>query len=386
MAQQNRILHSNVIRENGIVLTPSSEAITFPAAFLTDQLRQKPWRTDTGWTIITGFNDRLPFERPPGTPHVAQVAAGHYLTGASLAVAVEAAMDVADAGPDWTVSYGVAAANKFRITNTGAPVNFNLMWTDVGESGQLIGRDLGFQITTDDTGTFTYTADFAAYQSRHYLKIHRTTETSILATAAVLLDHNFGALSGVGAHQAIKIQANDVDTTAGWLSPSTSTSIAGLATDNPRLSLAVLDSRVWWRLLIEDVGNSAGYIELGKFYLGAAVTPLINVSDRLVNSPEDFSSDETGIDGTHFSDWHRRRDRWSLSYHDMNEQTRAVLDTFEADTPVGKNFYFVWDADNASGHGNGIEGTTYGYLAAPFTQTYVPGIYWTYGAPFFEAL
>lgn len=375
---QNRILADNAIMAEAAILTPSSEEATLPAAFLHDQLRQKPWRTLTGWTIIAGFNDKLDFERPPGTPLVATIPPGNYIAAQDLAAAIVTALEAADSAPLWACDYGALSANKFRIRDAaGAPVNFNLMWLTGANAATSIGKCLGFDTSANDTGANTYTADNVAYQSRHYLKINRSDGETIAATAVALLDHN-GSVANT-----IKIQAHTSDS---WGAPGTSQTLTGNPADNPRVFFFGGDVKAWWRLLIEDVQNPDGYVEFGIVYLGQYFSPSINVSADLADEVEDFTAVESGIDGTHFIDEHRRRDRWTLAWAEMDLTTRSFLDQFVFDqTPAGKNFFFVWDLNAPSGAGDGTDGSTYGFYAG-LRKQYVPDPYWTYSLLFIEAL
>jgi hypothetical protein len=382
MTAQNRFLAINRIWDAETILTPSSEVATLPASFLQDQLRQKLWRTLTGWTIVAGFNDKLDVNRGGGGPgdFTVTIPAGTYVSGTDLAEAIRVGLEAADPTPLWGVDYGIVAADKFRIRDAaGAPLNFALEWATGANAATSIGKCLGFDTATDDSGTNTYTANLAAYQSRHYLKINRSDGETIQVTVAALLEHNI-----LNSASIVKLQANATDV---WSAPTKDINLDASSTD-PLVHFLGSDAYVlaWTRLLIEDVQNPVGYFELAIFYLGQSSAPSINVSQDLANAPEDFSSVEAGIDGTHFRDAHRRRDRWTLAYLEMDASTRAILDEAEGENPVGKNFFFVWDVNAPDGHGDGIDGTTYGYLAAPFSQNYVPGPYWTYAAPFHEAL
>jgi hypothetical protein len=372
---QHRLWYDNAVLDAETILTPSSELATLPATFLQDQLRQKAWRTKIGWTVQAGVNDKLDFERPPGTPRVATIAPGTYATAQDYAAAIVTAMEAADSAPTWAVDYGVAAANKFRIRDAaGAPVNFNLMWLTGANAATSIGKDLGFDTSANDTGASTYTADTAVYQSRHYLKFNRSDAAAIAATVLCLLDPAEAAF----VPPLYTLQGNATDS---WGSPSFTQSMQG-----EQVMFFSSQSFEWWRLVIDATRETAGYYQLAKLFLGPYVEPSINPSDSLKNTVEDFSAVEVAVDGTHFRKARRRRDRWALAWLHMEAADKAIFDALESAMGVGQNFFLCWDKNDSHGRGDGTSGVTYGYMAAPMEKQYVPDPYWTYSFPFFEAL
>lgn len=376
MPSQHVLLYENQLWEPEIVLTASSQVATLPATFLGDQLRQKPWRTAIGWTIVAGFNNKLDFNR--GGVKVATITAGTYTSAQTIAEAVRAALAAADGGVTWEVTY--TAGHKFRIRDAaGAPLNFNLLWATGANVATSIGLDLGFEVS-DDTGTFDYTADDDSYQGRHYLKINRSDAATFDAQAIALLEHNLLALS---SNQAVKIQGNATDS---WTAPTFSQTLS--ATDDPRVEFfSVVKTFAWWRFVVEDVSNPAGYFELGILFLGEYDRPSINTTDDLADEGEDFSSVETGLVGTHFVDRQRSRARWSIEFSTMESIDRAIFEHLIDVRGVGQNFFLVWDFNSPSGSSSpGTDGATYGFMAARPKKQHVPNAYWTYTFPFFEAL
>lgn len=378
---QTRLLYANAVMSEEAILTPSSEVATLPATFLQDQLRQKPWRTLTGFTIVDDFNNKLDFERPPGTPRVATIPAGTYVSGVDLATAITAALEAADAAPQWSCDYGVAAANTFRIRDAaGAPVNFNLMFAPTAPNyTKSIAICLGYT-ETDHTGTSTYTAELVSYQSRHFLKINRSDGAAINALAAILLDHT---AFPSGSFPSWRIQANATDV---WTAPTLNLAYDNIISRAVAVQFFSTTTLAWWRITFRDTLNTSGYFELSKFFLGPYVDPSINPRDDLRNEVEDFSAVEQGVDGTHFVDTHRKRDRWSLAFDTMETADKAIFDALEEAVRVGENFYFCWDKTAPNRRGDGVDGTTYGFMATGFLKQYVPDPYWTYAFPLFEAL
>src|SRR5687768_17614902 len=94
MAAKTRYYSTNLLRRSGVVLIPSSESTAMPRSALLRSFLSDRWRTGTEWTVESGVNNRIEFNR--GGVKNALVGGGHYLTGALLATAIQTAMTTAD--------------------------------------------------------------------------------------------------------------------------------------------------------------------------------------------------------------------------------------------------------------------------------------------------
>ena len=371
-----KILSENRLWDTETIIAASSEQPNFPAENLLDQQRQKTWRSAVGWTIVAGFNDKIDFERPPGSLMAATIAPGTYTSGADMAAAVVAALEAADSSPVWECDYGVAAANKFRIKTGGAAPNFVLRWGSGPNFATNCREDLGFG-SGDLSGNNTYTATGTAYQSRHFVKIHRSDGATIGVGAITLIEHSF---IGLGT---VKLQGSATDS---WGSP-TSFTLTGITSYDPIGNTISSTLKEWWRLLIDQVQGAAGYSEIGIWWLESTLdAPTVHPSIALANEPGDFSAVEVGIDGTHFVDQHRRQDRWGLVWETLESADVSIFDTIMDARGVGENWILWWDGDSPNGRGNGTTGVTYGFYPQLPRKQYVPANYWTVSFPFYEAL
>ncbi|MCH8836319.1 MAG: flagellin [Candidatus Marinimicrobia bacterium] len=114
--------------------------------------------TDSQFIIRAGENNKLVFNEGGGDltatiDLTAYNATGR--TGTDLAAALKTAMDAAGADT-YTVTY-TDSTGLFSIASDG--VTLNLQWTDIVSN---IGRVLGYNVSTPDTGATTYGSDFAA--------------------------------------------------------------------------------------------------------------------------------------------------------------------------------------------------------------------------------
>jgi hypothetical protein len=187
MAQ--RLSKKNAVFHEDVELEASSEEVGFPVTALKDQQRQNFWRSALGWTVVSGFNDRIDFDR--GGVKVATITAGTYATPGLYAAAVVVALEAADATPAWGCSYNSAsgAFTIFTLAHT-----FTLLFgTGANVStGRSAHRDLSFA-TVDTSGiAITYTGSNISYQSRHRIRLTvPSTAKPDGITIAGVLEHNF---------------------------------------------------------------------------------------------------------------------------------------------------------------------------------------------------
>jgi hypothetical protein len=104
----------------------------------------------------------------------------------------------------------------------------------------------------------------------------------------------------------------------------------------------------WIRLYVEDVGNPAGYLQLGRPWAGEYFEPAVNFENAYIRGLEDFSFVEWSETGYHFASKVSAKSA-ILSYrfsHLSNSDRLSLLSLFQA---VGwTNAYFILqDADDA---------------------------------------
>jgi len=105
---------------------------------------------------ITSSNKYLDFVDDYGTFSVA-VDEKVYKTPIELADALKLAMDAASPNEDHNVVFS-STTGKFTISSE---IFLSLLWDTGTNAGDSIGQKLGFVVSTDDTGSLTYTADNA---------------------------------------------------------------------------------------------------------------------------------------------------------------------------------------------------------------------------------
>ena len=182
-----KLAYKNLLQGNEVEFFVSSSQTGFGASALRSDLISDILRFKIGWTIIAGINDRIDFNR--GGVKFATIAPGVYVTGASLATAIKAALEAADAPPVWDVWYN-SGTNHFWIS---AATAFTLLFGTGANKTRSIAIDLGYT-ETDKTGLNDYHAEEASYQSRHWVGIDLGTTDgfSITIVAGVNDEIRFG--------------------------------------------------------------------------------------------------------------------------------------------------------------------------------------------------
>jgi hypothetical protein len=232
-----------------------------------------------------------------------------------------------------TVSYNTTT-KIFTTGNAGATYEIPAL-TGVPNENRIAScyKDLGYTLT-DKTGAASYAASNPSYQSRHFLKSLLTAAASL--TAAVALDHNAGASGGTFTQEG-----NSKDL---WLAPTLSQALSGDVSQ--RSAYFSPNSQRWWRLLIDDVQNSAGYSEVGIWFAGTYYQPQA-YANTFKPGYEDLSTVSYATYGASTLDERPQRNAFGLLWRNLSDADRALFETFRQATPVGGLFFLALDAVTA---------------------------------------
>jgi len=173
------------------------------------------------------------------------------------------ALSTATTAATWTNTYTAAYSAttfKFTLARSAGSDTFGFPWTLDDYEFRSMGTDLGFDTSADDTGATTYTGDAATYQSRHWVEVDLGS-TGLTSTLGAVLDHNSDTSSGTYTIQAHTVPFWETG------SPSYSATLAGDA-DIRLLYFGSDKTYRYWRVLISDTTNLAGYNEFGILFLG----------------------------------------------------------------------------------------------------------------------
>jgi hypothetical protein len=367
MAAKARLYHTNRIKAAATSITASSEESSLPAVWIKDQIPTKRWRTKTGWTVVAGFNDKIDFNR--GGVKVATIAAATYATGAALATAIVTALEAADATPVWACSYSTST-KKFTISSDLA---FTLLFGTGANPTASPAKDLGFAVADTSSAT-SHTGGTAVYQSRHWLKADLGSALSV--EAGIAHSHNLSSTA------VVTLQGNASDA---WTSPSSTTTLSGSGTGPRIATLSPSATLRYWRLVLDDVQNTAGYVELGLWYAGTDEEPSVTYSTGYTKEHQDLSQLARAFNGTIFGLTNSQPRAWTLEWTEIVDADKDILEALKDAAPMGTCFFIALDATND------LTGSTvYVARSAPMTVQEIgpspTGNYWTVSLPIVEAV
>jgi len=280
-----RILDFNFVQDSTVTLTASSEDPEFPATNIANPLRPKVWRSaKTGNFVIDATNDNIDFDEGGGELN-ATIASGTF-TASTLATAIKTALEAAGA-ETYTITFSLVTG-KWTIATGGATLS--LLWDTGTNTATSVGASIGFDVSSDDTGSLTYTAAAIAIHTQESVVIDLQTEESIDSFAMV-----FDPVDGIKFTEdvVLKLQAN---ATLNFTSPSVDVTLSIDQTYSTitHFFTSAQDFR-YWRVQIIDPKNSNLQVEFSKIMLSFATqltqSPEIGFVDKLMDQSRSQQND-----------------------------------------------------------------------------------------------
>jgi hypothetical protein len=262
-------------------------------------------------------------------------------------------MRAADGGNAYTVTYSTST-KKFTIAGTST---FELRWQSGTNAAVSAGKDLGYIVSSNDTGANSYLADNVAYHSREWLKI----DCAVAQSAQFLAGLSSNVVVGVGA---MTMQANDTDA---WTSPAQSQAL----TVNARLGAYFLSSawtRRWWRLLIEDVANPEGYTQLAVVWAGPYLEPSRGLLPGYTDAVDDLSAVVTSTTGAVYQDKRGVRRAQRVNFSRLRTTEKQAFEQMQDYLGVGRPFFLSIDPQNLP-----ADSTRYVFLTRPIDMQHQLG-------------
>lgn len=367
MAKVNRIAYTNLIHGAGAVIVPSSEETAMPRSFLLNPLTSSRLRFKSGYTVRAGENDQIKWveTEPPGAL-TATIAAGTYATPALYAAAVQTAMMAA---PGRTYTYTCSySASKFVIASSVALTD--LYFSAANGGSATAGPDLGFT-ATDKGGAASYTAESVSFQGRHVVNVDLVTAQAF--AVAIVRGHN------VSAAGAVRLDADAATMVGQGLSATVDYTATPAGTD-PRIVYFASQSFRYLRLVISDVQNSAGYNELGVWFVGPYSTPSVLESVDFVKTFEQLSSVHYAMGGAHTMVERTQRRVYSLAWEEVPQADADLFEALQTAMPMGSSFFLSLDAADDPTE------TIYGFLRQALSLHMRPAAYWNVPLEFAESL
>lgn len=336
-----RILADNFVDTDVISnATQSSEQAAFPASNVYNkQRRSKVWRSNGYWEI-TASNNELVFEETSSVPLTASVAVGNYTSSTSLFAAIKTALEAAG-DSTYTVSFD-ATTGRIKIVSNGSGGGgiFSLLTSDAGST---LAETLGYDTAVDKTGSLTAMADVLRISTGEWLQWD--LGISLNPKAFVLIGARNQSIK-ISPSATIKLQGNE---TNNWTTPSYETTLEY----NDSTMVVVSDTGLhtealrYWRLLIDDLDNPNGYVEVGSVYLGDTYAPTQGIAQfPFQTSPVDRTVTVFSEGGQTFSDIREKTQEFSLSWaHLTKDECERFISIFE-DVGTGVPFFMILDNDS----------------------------------------
>jgi len=326
-----RLIWNNLLALSNTVLSCSTAESGLPVRNLRDPRRSLVWRTPVGWTIIDLFNDEIPMTELVLGSFTVTIPAGYYATGAALAAAIETAINsVTGIANVYTVSY---AASKFTISAATGYEAWGFEW-DTYAGSALAGEDLGFVVSADDAGAGSYTADYAAYQSRHYVV------ADLGSAMALTSSHVVGHLD-LGTGAVWTLQGHTADS---WATPDVDQAIS--MDDDAGAVFVSSASKRYWRLLINEVRNAAGYTQVGLWQIGTYLEVPRGVRAGYTRGTDDLTSVLRSAGGAFYQAKRATAETLALDFPRLPRTTRAALLQMQEYLGVGRPMFVSLDPQN----------------------------------------
>lgn len=335
-----RFIYQNFGRLSGTTLSASSEDTQYPVEHLVDPLRSKTWRSKLGWNIKTGFNDRFDFSEGTTGDASAVITTGNYASGELLAAEVQSAMNTAATDNTYTVTYS-STTYKFTIARATGSDTIDLEHQSGANATRSIAKDLGFDVSADDTGGTSYTADYTAYKSREWVLFQFAGVQNI--KEVLVLDFNWDNASG----DIATFQGN---ATNAWTSPSFEDVVDQIHADGDLLLVyfSATQTYQYWRLLIEDqCYNTAGFSEIGLLHFGGYLQLSKEFGYAYTEGRNELSEELNADQGAPWLNVKESPKTWILTWPAITETDRANLQTMQNLVKINRGFFFSFAPSTA---------------------------------------
>lgn len=317
----------------------SSQIAAAPATNVQDKIRRtKVWRS-AGYFLITSANKSIVFRESVGVDLTASIVEGEYTTDATFLTAIKTALEAAGAST-YTITRDTST-NKIKIASDGGGGGgiLQLMWTDVGSTAYDV---LGFSNGADDTGALTYTADSLRIHTAEWIRWDLGTSSNPKGFA---MTGKRNESIGLSATATIKLQGSSTDV---WTSPVFEQTLdwheeCVIHFDSDGLHSSALR---YWRLLIVDRDNPAGYIEVSNVYLGDTWSPTQgSIAFPLEFEYEDLSKSDVSDFGVTFSNIRQQTIRPNLNWEMLTSTEVETMRDFVEEYSTAYPFFIALDPD-----------------------------------------
>ncbi len=236
--------------------------------------------------------------------------------------------------PTWANTYTAtydANTKKFTVARATGSSALALPFSTGTFSTTSCHLDLGFT-TADKTAATTYTGENAAYQSRAWVTFNLASALEV--TAGIVINHSSDT-SGTYVLQGGASSAQS------RLAAATTQTLTG-DSDLRMLTFTAATYR-YWTLVISDVQNTLGYVEIGRVYIGAYFQPARGYAYGFEEAREELSELTFADAGASFYDEKPSRRAWRLGFQFVSDSNKTTFDSVFAYVRKGRNFFVSLD-------------------------------------------
>lgn len=323
--------------------TVSSEQAAFPVSNIYNlQRRSKVWRSN-GYYIIDSTNNKIIFRESIGVDLTATITVGEYTSFSALATEIKTRMEAAGAST-YTIDK-VTTTKKVRFTSDGLGGGgiFQIIWTSDSVT-QAVASMLGFLTTENDTGFLTYTADELTTGNEEWIKWDFGISTN--PKSFILIGPRNSPIK-ISPSATLKLQGSETDI---WDNPTYDQTLTYNDEVISLFSTTGLHTEAlrFWRLLIDDVHNPNGYVEIGSIFLGDFFTPIQGAAQFPFNGQYiDRSLTVFSEGGQTFSDIREQAEGFSFTIANMTIAEKEEIDSHFKTVGVAKPFFIYLDPNSA---------------------------------------
>lgn len=237
----------------------------------------------------------------------------------------------ASTAPAFGTTYTVSYASNALTVSAGA--NFQLMFSTGPNVTRGVAKDLGFSAA--DTAAAASAAGSAVYCSREWITLDAASALGV--SLGAITDHNLSGSS------TLKLQGNSTPLT--YLGHGASTGTSKTLTGDSTLQLLYFGTETYryWRLLIDDTANTAGYVSIGNGHVGPYTEFSDGYSIDLNFGHEQLSSVMKADQGAHYVDAKPEYRAWGLLFPIMSDADKVILESIQSAVLLGKTFFVSLD-------------------------------------------
>lgn len=182
-----------------------------------------------------------------------------------------------------------------------------------------------------------------------YLYQKARTSNTLAASSVIIIDCATSQTLGVMAlirhnltvNATVRVQASDTSNFATLVYDSTALAI--YAHVDYAMTFTPIAAR-YWKISISDTGNGAGYIEIGRVFLGWKFKPGINISYGASIGVESDTQSMRALAGPDYFDSRPNRRKWQGEWSWLTEQEAyAVLQSIMQSQDVDKEVFLMED-------------------------------------------